>query len=98
MKVGNMNLFCASTGVLDPEELEELSIRVVDNGVDTTGGGDMRSVPSQSAGPEGKSAIDECSLRRSLAWDSAFFTSSGAVLYGLEVSDKALYVNQCLFL
>ncbi|KAG5239747.1 dentin sialophosphoprotein [Salix suchowensis] len=84
MKVGNMNLFCASTGVLDPEELEALSIRVVDDGVDTTGGGDMRSVPSQSAGPEGKSAIDECSLRRSLAWDSAFFTSSGAKLFLLS--------------
>ncbi|KAJ6350109.1 hypothetical protein OIU78_006320 [Salix suchowensis] len=80
-----MNLFCASTGVLDPEELEALSIRVVDDGVDTTGGGDMRSVPSQSAGPEGKSAIDECSLRRSLAWDSAFFTSSG-VLNAEELS------------
>ncbi|KAF9676726.1 hypothetical protein SADUNF_Sadunf08G0032900 [Salix dunnii] len=77
--------FFTSPGVLDPEELEALSIRVVDNGVDTTGGGDMRSVPSQSAGTEGKSAIDECSLRRSLAWDSAFFTSSG-VLNAEELS------------
>ncbi|KAJ6767897.1 hypothetical protein OIU74_021713 [Salix koriyanagi] len=77
--------FFTSPGVLDPEELEALSIRVVDDGVDTTGGGDMRSVPSQSAGPEGKSAIDECSLRRSLAWDSAFFTSSG-VLNAEELS------------
>jgi hypothetical protein len=97
MKVGNVNVFCASTGVLDPEELETISIRVVDNGVDTAGGGDLRSVPSRSAGPEGKSAIDECSLRKSLAWDSAFFTSSGDVVYGLEVSVKAPYVNQCLF-
>ncbi|KAJ6909421.1 hypothetical protein NC652_020418 [Populus alba x Populus x berolinensis] len=95
MKVGNMNVFSASIGVLDPEELETLSIRVVDNGVDTAGGGDLRSVPSRSAGPEGKSAIDECSLRKSLTWDSAFLTSSGDVVYCLEVSVKAPYVNQC---
>ncbi|KAG6763583.1 hypothetical protein POTOM_031009 [Populus tomentosa] len=82
MKVGNMNVFSASIGVLDPEELETLSIRVVDNGVDTAGGGDLRSVPSR---PEGKSAIDECSLRKSLTWDSAFFTSSG-VLSAEELS------------
>ena len=97
MKVGNMNVFSASIGVLDPEELETLSIRVVDNGVDTAGGGDLRSVPSRSEGPERKSAIDECSLRKSLTWDSALFTSSGDVVYGLEVSVKAPYVNQCLF-
>ncbi|KAI5578615.1 hypothetical protein BDE02_08G039500 [Populus trichocarpa] len=77
--------FFTSPGVLDPEELETISIRVVDNGVDTAGGGDLRSVPSRSAGPEGKSAIDECSLRKSLAWDSAFFTSSG-VLNAAELS------------
>ncbi|KAH8501670.1 hypothetical protein H0E87_016450 [Populus deltoides] len=77
--------FFTSPGVLDPEELETISIRVVDNGVDTAGGGDLRSVPSRSAGPEGKSAIDECSLRKSLAWDSAFFTSSG-VLNAEELS------------
>uniref|UniRef100_A0A6N2LQJ1 Uncharacterized protein n=1 Tax=Salix viminalis TaxID=40686 RepID=A0A6N2LQJ1_SALVM len=77
--------FFTSPGVLDPEELEALSIRVVDNGVDTNGGGDMRFVPSQSAGQEGKSAIDECSLRRSLARDNAFFTSSG-VLNAEELS------------
>ncbi|XP_011023000.1 PREDICTED: dentin sialophosphoprotein [Populus euphratica] len=77
--------FFTSPGVLDPEELETLSIRVVDNGVDTAGGGDLRSVPSRSAGPEGKSAIDECSLRKSLTWDSAFFTSSG-VLSAEELS------------
>ncbi|KAL3581456.1 hypothetical protein D5086_015788 [Populus alba] len=77
--------FFTSPGVLDPEELETLSIRVVDNGVDTAGGGDLRSVPSRSAGPEGKSAIDECSLRKSLTWDSAFLTSSG-VLSAEELS------------
>ncbi|KAJ6986945.1 hypothetical protein NC653_020242 [Populus alba x Populus x berolinensis] len=77
--------FFTSPGVLDPEELETLSIRVVDNGVDTAGGGDLRSVPSRSAGPERKSAIDECSLRKSLTWDSAFFTSSG-VLSAEELS------------
>nr|TKS17756.1 hypothetical protein D5086_0000011270 [Populus alba] len=94
MKVGNMNVFSASIGVLDPEELETLSIRVVDNGVDTAGGGDLRSVPSRSAGPEGKSAIDECSLRKSLTWDSAFLTSSESVLLsGVLSAEELSFVN-----
>ncbi|KAJ6690395.1 hypothetical protein OIU85_006640 [Salix viminalis] len=39
--------FFTSPGVLDPEELEALSIRVVDNGVDTSG--DMRSLTWDNA-------------------------------------------------
>jgi hypothetical protein len=94
-----MNAFCcASSGVLDPEELETLSIRIVDNGGYTTGGGELRSVPSQPAGPERNNGIDECAVRKSLAWDGAFFTSSGTVLDDLEVSVEAPYINQCLFL
>ncbi|KAJ6892350.1 hypothetical protein NC651_025525 [Populus alba x Populus x berolinensis] len=77
--------FFTSPGVLDPEELETLSIRIVDNGGNTTGGGELRSVPSQLVGPERNNGIDECAVRKSLAWDSAFFTSSG-VLNAEELS------------
>ena len=89
---------CASSGVLDPEELETLSIRIVENGVYTNGGAEMRPVHSQPAGPVRNNGIDECALRKSLAWDSAFLTSSGTVLDDLEVYVEAPYVNQCLFL
>ncbi|KAI9387737.1 hypothetical protein POPTR_010G217000v4 [Populus trichocarpa] len=77
--------FFTSPGVLDPEELETLSIRIVDNGGYTTGGGELRSVRSQPAGPERNNGIDECAVRKSLAWDGAFFTSSG-VLNAEELS------------
>uniref|UniRef100_A0A6N2M3B2 Uncharacterized protein n=1 Tax=Salix viminalis TaxID=40686 RepID=A0A6N2M3B2_SALVM len=77
--------FFSSPGVLDPEELETLSIRIVENGVYTTGGAELRPVPSQAAGPVKNNGVDECALRKSLAWDSAFFTSSG-VLNAEELS------------
>ncbi|KAJ6325383.1 hypothetical protein OIU76_012463 [Salix suchowensis] len=77
--------FFTSPGVLDPEELETLSIRIVENGVYTTGGAELRPVPSQPAGPVRNNGVDECALRKSLAWDSAFFTSSG-VLNAEELS------------
>ncbi|XP_073268151.1 uncharacterized protein [Populus alba] len=77
--------FFTSPGVLDPEELETLSIRIVDDGGNTTGGGELRSVPSQLVGPQRNNGIDECAVRKSLAWDSAFFTSSG-VLNAEELS------------
>nr|TKS16905.1 hypothetical protein D5086_0000017360 [Populus alba] len=75
--------FFTSPGVLDPEELETLSIRIVDDGGNTTGGGELRSVPSQLVGPQRNNGIDECAVRKSLAWDSAFFTSSVIVIASL---------------
>ena len=76
--------------------METLSIRIVENGVYTTGGAELRPVPSQAVGPVRNNGVDECALRKSLAWDSAFFTSSGTVLDDLEVYVEAPYVNQCL--
>ncbi|KAI9387740.1 hypothetical protein POPTR_010G217000v4 [Populus trichocarpa] len=78
--------FFTSPGVLDPEELETLSIRIVDNGGYTTGGGELRSVRSQPAGPERNNGIDECAVRKSLAWDGAFFTSSASKI--LDASSR----------
>ncbi|CAK7325539.1 unnamed protein product [Dovyalis caffra] len=77
------NAFFTSPGVLDPEELETLSIRIVDNGVDATGGQELGPVLSQPVGPERNSGIDECTVRKSLAWDSAFFTSAVIVIASL---------------
>ncbi|KAJ8766058.1 hypothetical protein K2173_020574 [Erythroxylum novogranatense] len=67
--------FFSSPGVLDPEELfDSLDFSIVD-GVELVGYMET----------EGKPRIGESSARKSLAWDSAFFTSAG-VLNAEELS------------
>ncbi|GMI84857.1 hypothetical protein HRI_002155000 [Hibiscus trionum] len=64
--------FFTSPGVLDPEELfETLNINAGDEGLKEPSG-----LPSESIAA---SRIGECSARRSLAWDAAFFTSPGVL-------------------
>ncbi|XP_048231418.1 uncharacterized protein LOC8263370 isoform X2 [Ricinus communis] len=71
-------LFCTCSGVLDPEELfETLNLEIADNGVDMTGHRRPISLPSESMASARTSGIS--SLRKSLAWDSAFFTSAGVL-------------------
>ncbi|KAF2318594.1 hypothetical protein GH714_009224 [Hevea brasiliensis] len=69
--------FFTSPGVLDPEELlETLNFKVGDNGADITGHVEPKSLPFESTLTP-TNVID--SLRKSLAWDSAFFTSAGVL-------------------
>ncbi|XVF23713.1 hypothetical protein REPUB_Repub13aG0063500 [Reevesia pubescens] len=64
--------FFTSPGVLDPEELfETLNIHDGDNVIKEANG-----LPSESLAA---SRIGECIARRSLAWDTAFFTSAGVL-------------------
>ncbi|XVF83305.1 hypothetical protein PTKIN_Ptkin16aG0476200 [Pterospermum kingtungense] len=64
--------FFTSPGVLDPEELfETLNIRDRDNELR-----EPSALPSESLAA---SRIGECIARRSLAWDTAFFTSAGVL-------------------
>ncbi|XP_022748490.1 uncharacterized protein LOC111298055 [Durio zibethinus] len=64
--------FFTSPGVLDPEELfETLNIHDGDNGLK-----EASALPSESMAA---SRIGECIARRSLAWDTAFFTSAGVL-------------------
>lgn len=66
------------SGVLDREELfETLNFLDVDNTVDGSGQGKQKSLPSVSVETEISRRIGDCNVRRSLAWDSAFFTNPG---------------------
>ncbi|GLT66863.1 hypothetical protein SLA2020_392070 [Shorea laevis] len=70
--------FFTSPGILDPEELfETLNVGNLENGVNKPERGEQRCLPSGSLDPERISRVAECNARRSLAWDSAFFTSAG---------------------
>ncbi|GLT93185.1 hypothetical protein SLE2022_109870 [Rubroshorea leprosula] len=70
--------FFTSPGILDPEELfETLNVGNLENGVNKPEHGEQRCLPSESLDPERTSRVAECNARRSLAWDSAFFTSAG---------------------
>ncbi|GAV91338.1 hypothetical protein CFOL_v3_34734, partial [Cephalotus follicularis] len=72
--------FFTSPGVLDPEELfGTLNFWDMEKGVIP----ELREQPSESLQQEITSRISECSIRRSLAWDKAFFTSAG-MLYVLK--------------
>ncbi|XP_050250228.1 uncharacterized protein LOC126697324 [Quercus robur] len=74
--------FFTSPGVLDPEELfQTLKLSDMGNSLDTIGNGEQKVVPSESLEAEKTSSIGECNLRKSLAWDSAFFTSAGKLYF-----------------
>ncbi|XP_021660290.2 uncharacterized protein LOC110649866 isoform X2 [Hevea brasiliensis] len=69
--------FFTSPGVLDPEELfETLNFQVGDSGADITGHMEPKSLPFEFT-LQTTSRIG--SLRKSLAWDSAFSTSAGVL-------------------
>nr|POE89034.1 hypothetical protein CFP56_60428 [Quercus suber] len=72
--------FFTSPGVLDPEELfQTLKLSDMGNSLDTIGNGEQKVGPSESLEAEKTSRTGECNLRKSLAWDSAFFTSAGVL-------------------
>lgn len=74
----NCKLFICS-GVLDPEELfETLNFHDGDNGDSQSELKEANDLPSESLAA---SRIGECVVRRSLAWDSAFFTNAGMLLH-----------------
>lgn len=52
---------------------------------------------TESSEPEGIEKMRKCNLRKSLAWDSAFFTSAG-VIFELELSTTFLEVHFILIL
>ncbi|KAK6228133.1 hypothetical protein SCA6_000473 [Theobroma cacao] len=69
--------FFTSPGVLDPEELfETLNFHDGDNGDSQSELKEANDLPSESLAA---SRIGECVVRRSLAWDSAFFTNAGVL-------------------
>ncbi|GLT70086.1 hypothetical protein SLA2020_421850 [Shorea laevis] len=70
--------FFTSPGILDSEELfETLNVRNLENEVDKPEHREQKCLPSESLDPERTGTVGECNARRSLAWDSAFFTSAG---------------------
>lgn len=71
-------MFSTCSGVLDPEELfQTLKLSDMGNSLDTIGNEEQKVVPSESLEAEKTSRTGECNLRKSMAWDSAFFTSAG---------------------
>lgn len=73
--------FFTSPGVLDPEELfQTLKFRDMGNSFDILGLGEQKVRPLESQELQERSGGNGiCNLRKSLAWDSAFFTSSGVL-------------------
>lgn len=68
-------MFSTDSGVLDPEELlETLNCKMGENGSDMTGHMEPKSIPFESTLTPTNGIGN---LRKSLAWDSAFFTSAG---------------------
>ncbi|OMO81110.1 hypothetical protein COLO4_23753 [Corchorus olitorius] len=70
--------FFTSPGVLDPEELfETLNFHEGDNGVCNFELKEANALPSSES--LAATRIGDCIARRSLAWDSAFFTCEGVL-------------------
>lgn len=66
------------SGVLDPEELfQTLKFGNTGNSLDLLGNEEQKVVPFESLEAERTDGICKSNLRKSLAWDSAFFTSAG---------------------
>ncbi|KAK7824370.1 hypothetical protein CFP56_034415 [Quercus suber] len=77
-----LDMFSTRSGVLDPEELfQTLKLSDMGNSLDTIGNGEQKVGPSESLEAEKTSRTGECNLRKSLAWDSAFFTSAGRLYF-----------------
>ncbi|KAG6734558.1 uncharacterized protein LOC122289701 isoform X2 [Carya illinoinensis] len=72
--------FFTSPGVLDPEELfQTLKFGNTGNSLDLLGNEEQKVVPFESLEAERTDGICKSNLRKSLAWDSAFFTSAGVL-------------------
>ncbi|KAF5467171.1 hypothetical protein F2P56_017025 [Juglans regia] len=72
--------FFTSPGVLDPEELfQTLKFGNTGNSVDLLGNEEQKVVPFESLEAERTNGICKSNLRKSLAWDRAFFTSAGVL-------------------
>lgn len=70
--------FSTNSGFLEIDELLNISnLWQSQNGCDILGHEEDQLLPLKYPEPEHKVATDEFSLRKSLAWDSAFFTSEG---------------------
>ena len=68
----------ACLGVLEPEELfPTVNSRLTDIAVNILEHEDEILLPFGSLEPEVASRVDKYDLRKSLAWDSAFFTNAG---------------------
>lgn len=84
-KIVVLGMFSTCSGVLDPEELfQTLKLSDMGNSLDTIGNGEQKVVPSESLEAEKTSRTGECNLRKSLAWDSAFFTSAGGLYFQMR--------------
>lgn len=71
-------IWCIFSGVLEPEELlQTMSSGVTGNAVNLLGHEEEILLPSESLEPKRTRKFDSCSFRKSLAWDNAFYTSSG---------------------
>ncbi|XP_050211050.1 uncharacterized protein LOC126661265 isoform X2 [Mercurialis annua] len=72
--------FLNSPGVLDPEELfETLNLQVANDGEDLSMSMDRKQMPLHSESIEPARASGISNMRKSLAWDTAFFTSAGVL-------------------
>ncbi|KAK9913316.1 hypothetical protein M0R45_037134 [Rubus argutus] len=72
--------FFTSPGVLEPEELlQTMSCGVTGNAVNLLGHEEQILLPSETLEPKRTRKFDSCSFRKSLAWDNAFYTSSGVL-------------------
>ena len=66
------------SGVLEPEELlQTMNSRVTGNAINLLGNEEEKLLPSESLEPERTRKFETSSFRKSLAWDNAFYTSSG---------------------
>ncbi|KAF3433849.1 hypothetical protein FNV43_RR24952 [Rhamnella rubrinervis] len=72
--------FFTSPGVLEPEELfQTMNYQSMDNAVHILRHEEEILLPSESLESESESRFDKCDLRKSLAWDNAFFTNAGVL-------------------
>lgn len=71
-----------------------MNYHAMDNALDILGHEKEILLPSESLEPESTSRIDKCDLRKSLAWDNAFFTNSG-MLNPAETILQQCSLNLC---
>ena len=66
----------------------------VEDSVDIIDQRDQVSQPSELLKPERTQKIGKCNLRKSLAWDSAFFSSAGILLFVVETFSSMYFFLQ----
>lgn len=75
-QVEGLRLIDASDGLHDRQSLEAIKVKDM---LDIPGQDEQLPQPSLSVEPERTRRTGKCNLRKSLAWDSAFFTSEGVL-------------------